>query len=181
MDLDKREVRLCRAKNVLISSRFDAVRNVFSGQCRLAERLENIIAMRVHYFNITLDPADLSDQQSTVLLLASTKLGGYLSRQYVMSGVSVDSGIQNVGTVSGVIGRMVRNAGADFTDASAANAPELSQLLPFTSPTPIDTFDWAISPLGAAFPSPMTHPYEIAIMLSFYSECTCQSVLKEPR
>lgn len=182
MDVEQtRKFNLCQPRTVLVSAKFNAVQNVFSGKCALSKRLDNVAAMRVKYFNISLNNTDLSGQSSSVLELRSSLLGGSIHADDAFrEATSTDVSTQSATASTDLIAWMVRNSGTNFSDCTGISTSSANNLLRFSRELSIDYFDWTVRPLNAAFTVPLGHPYEIVICLEFFPLCRCQQQLKNP-
>jgi hypothetical protein len=179
MDIEQKVLKLCEPKTIIISAAFDAVQNVFSGVCTLDHRIDRVVAMRVKYFNLPLQHIDVHELLSTMLVLRSTRLAANLAYDLYRTATSTDAGGQNAQTESNIIGWMVRNNTADFSNAATGIQQNNSNNIHrFTGPTAIESFDWSISAVNASFPVALEHPYACEIVIEFFQSCHCQSTMK---
>lgn len=177
MDVEKRKIKLCGPKTVLLNARFDNTQSVYAGKCVLGYRIDNVLAMRIKYFNISLLAADLSAQTSCLLLLRSSTLGGSLSYDLFRTATTTLLAQQTAQTESSVIGWAVRHANDSFFSGTAIQQSSSNNLLRFVTAIPIESFDWSIESLNATLPAPLGHNYNIEIAIEFFQECQCESEL----
>lgn len=178
----KQELELCQPQTVIIGRRFPINTSILSGITRLDTKLENVIAMRVKYFNITLLDADMTPQLTNVLLgLFSTTLSSAIIQNNVLIDTTVNAANGN-GTAVGTncIGWTPRIAQSSTynstTDAVAAREPPL---IKFGGPIHLSEFDWRIQGIEGDIPTSITHTYTVHIVLEFRSLCQCQYILHD--
>lgn len=147
---------------IIISAKFSSG-DVTSGTVRLTHRLNNIIAMKVLYFNVTntLDAA----ASGNFLVLSSSQLGNQISKNpfqvcdindEIFGVVRADSDIIAV-TLSGT--------------TNAEQSLIFNDEIKFCSSQCIDQFDWRIDKFGSGDTIPDVHAVDI--LIAFYPACNC--------
>lgn len=176
MDIERKQVLLCQPKVVLVSANFNALQNVYGGFTTLETRLDNIVAYRVKYFNISINNTDRNPLTSgQVFTLRSSQLGSNVNGgNHFIDGVSVGGAlVQNARGDSSIIGWAPLGFGA-ITVPSTTNQQLINTLQPLSRPLAIERFDWSIAPLSTVL-SPINHIYTIEFAIEFFNECQCQT------
>jgi hypothetical protein len=169
---------LCQPKTVIIEHRFSGVLNVLSGICRLDVKLENVVAMRVKYFNITLMPTDGLAEDGVILGLFSTQLASNLSCNNFLLDVATDTA-NGTALGSNMIAWTPRISGGSPYQSSTDYIVDESILQRFARPIHLSEFDWAVQTLNAGIPSPLAYPYSIHVVIEFRQACQCRQRIKD--
>lgn len=173
----KERIQLCQPQEVIISDKFTGVLTVSRGICRLQERLRDVLAFRVKYFNVSFLSTDLDANQGVLMGLFSDRLAANVQQSNFRLGAASDTG-DSTATAVPMVAWMVRHGTTNnFVSSASLSTAESNSLQRFASPTHIDEFDWLVSPLNQAFPSPVAHAYSIEMVIEFFSVCRCQSTL----
>lgn len=174
MNIDQTKVQLCQPKTVIVSAGFNALQDTYSGIVSLNTRIDNVVAFRVKYFNITLFYDDLSaNTNGTIFLLESSRLASNSNHnKFVTVRSSAPSTLQSAIDDSAVIG-WSSIVTTDVNTSSAAMQQDCNHLQVMSRPLCIENFDWTILPLASPLP-PVNHAYNIEFVIEFYSECQCQ-------
>lgn len=175
MLVEPREVRLCQPKTIIVSAGFNALQDQYGGTVSLNTRIDGVIAYRVKYFNITLDPADGDvNVNGTLFALRSMRLSSNSTHNKFVSAVSTaPSTLQSAVDDSTIIG-WSSVSGVSISLASPAQQQQCNHLQSLGRAQAIEGFDWNIIPLAAPI-SPVNHPYRIEFVIEFYQECQCQN------
>jgi hypothetical protein len=180
MDIEgKRRVLLCQPKTILVSQPFLANDSSYKGTVQLTTRLDEVVAYRVKYFNITIDPGDWDPQLTgSLVTLCSSSLGSNVNggNHFVVGNSSVGTPTEISVGVSDVIGWGAINLNASLF-SSAAQQQLCNTLQPLSRPLCIERFDWSLRLVSATVPPLINHFFTIEFAIEFYSECTCQKRL----
>lgn len=175
MNIESRQVLLCQPKVVLVSAQFNALQNVYGGFTTLETRLDNIVAYRVKYFNISINNVDRDPLTSgQIFTLRSSALGSNVNGgNHFIDAASVGGALgQNAQGDSTIIGWAPLEFGAITVPVTPAQQL-INTLQPLSRPLAIERFDWSVTPLNGVLP-PVNHVYTIEFAVEFYSECQCQ-------
>ena len=177
MNIDpSRKVLLCQPKVVLVGAQFNALQNVYGGFTTLETRLDNIVAYRVRYFNISINNADRDPLTSgQVFTLHSSQLGSNVNGgNHFIGGTSLGGAlVQNARGDSSIIGWTPLGFGV-IAVPSTPSQQLINTIQPLSRPLAIERFDWSVRPLTGVL-SPVNHVYTIEFAIEFFSECQCQT------
>jgi hypothetical protein len=155
--------------NVTVVSKWTSAQPL-TGNCNLIHRIDNVIAMKVSYVAITLDPSSYPKSQGTLFTLGSNKLGSELAKNPFQFGVSTNSNTQSAVAFSNIVGLFAPVFGQDG-QSSQLEISDINKKMKFKRPIPIERFDWFIAGLGGNITTPAA--YAIEMTFSFYTMCDC--------
>lgn len=141
-----------------------------SSSTSLPYRLENIVAFRVLYLNVSCANAELPKGSGYLVTLLSNKLGSKISSNPFSIGATTDSTSSIASVVSSVIG-MTAYVGESTNNHGPFPFESCNQKMYFTSPQSIDTFDWSIVPVNGSFT--LASACAVEAIIEFYPLCKC--------
>lgn len=167
-------VKICPNRTpvtILVNSHHTAVLNVFSGNVMLTRRLENILAMRILYFDI-INTTFNGTSFGAMRVLRSSALGGLLKTNAYQVAQSSDTN-PSVATAWTDVIAWSGPAVVNNNLSSNSNQGPIHPMLYFSNPTTIEQFDWTIQSLAltSSLVTPSQYAFECAI--EFYSACDC--------
>ncbi len=176
MQVEQRKVALCQPKTILVTAQFNALQNVYSGFTALETRLDNIVAYRVKYFNISIDNGDWNPLlNGSLFALRSSSLGSNVNggNHFVSADSTAGALAQTAFGDSTIIG-WAGIASTALGGQTASFQQLCNHLQPLSRALAIERFDWTVSPLLGPLP-PINHVYTIEFAIEFYSPCQCQT------
>ena len=169
-----RKVLLCQPKTILVSAGFNAGQSA-SGIVSLQTRIDNIIAYRLKYFNLTLNPADWDPNVfGTIFTLRSSALASNRNTNHFVTALSPPLlGIQSGIDTSNIIGyNSVPQVATSL--GSQIHQQQVNHLQSLSRPLCIEKFDWSIDLLSQPITA-LAHQYRAEFAIEFYCECQCQT------
>lgn len=175
MIIERDRYKICERSNphtILVNSAKNAPLNVFSGNVKLERRLEDIIAFKVDYFNISDGPGEYPIEHGYIRILKSAYLGGLVKDNLFSTAISTNTDLSIAEKISDIIAWCAPSV-------QSLNIP--SQVIPndvnlkrhFIRPRDIDSFDWAIEGLNGQLFTGDKYAFEMVIR--FYPACHCNS------
>lgn len=164
----KGSFRICLSNRITAGLPFTTQR--LENKTSLPYRLENIVAFRVLYFNVSCASGSLPLSAGYLYTIMSGKLGSKVSNNPYSIGAVTDSSSSIASPVSDVIG-MSAFVGESTFNHDAFPFPTINQKMYFNSPQSIDSFDWNILPVNGSFT--ITQPCAIEAIIEFYPLCQC--------
>ena len=136
----------------------------------LPYRLENIVAFRVLYFNVSCTSGSLPTSAGYLYTLMSARLGSKLSNNPYSIGAVTDNINTIAAPVSDVIGMSA------YVGESASNHDNFAfamtnQKMFFNAPQTIDAFDWSVVPVNGSFT--LSSACAVEAIIEFYPLCQC--------
>lgn len=171
----QRKVLLCQPKTVLVTAQFNALQNVYGGFAILETRLDNIVAYRVKYFNISINNADWNPHlNGSLFTLRSSSLGSNVNGgNHFISGESTGGGLLQRALGDSTIIGWAGIGSSGIGGQTTAMQQLCNHLQPLSRPLCIERFDWTVAPLLKPL-APINHTYTIEFAIEFYSPCQCQ-------
>lgn len=160
--------RVCLSNRV--TSGFPLTTTSLSSSTSLPYRLENIVALRVLYFNVSCANGELPKDAGYLVTLLSNKLGSKIASNPFSIGATTNSTSSISPVVSSVIG-MGAFLGESTNNHDSFAFGTINQKMYFTSPQSIDTFDWSVVPVNGSFT--IASACAVEAIIEFYPLCKC--------
>jgi hypothetical protein len=156
---------------ILVNSNHNVALNVFAGSVNLTRRLENIVAIRVLYFNIINSTFNMT-AFGTIRVLRSSMLGSLLRTNAYQVAQSLDTNPSTAIAWTDVIAWSGPPSALTNVSSNANQGP-IQPMLYFSNPATIEHFDWAIQSIAltSSLVTPSQYAFECAI--EFYTVCDC--------
>lgn len=161
------DCRSCNSVRVIVSQKFTAPGNVFSGKTRLKNRLYNIEGFQVQQVSVNLLQADVSPSQGRNFFLKSTILGQNSENNsfQVVNLTNVDVGICDSDTDIIAMGSF--STGTRTITVIDSHDCKINSPIFFMRPRTLDGFDWRIESPGNPLLAAST-AYCIEIIIKFF-------------
>ena len=156
---------------VVSAQKTDMASTVFAGNVKLARRLDNIVAMRVRSFQVSLAAGDMLDTEGFLIGLFSSYLGSLLAYNPFQLGSA-----SNIGVIETVVTAQSNLIGLATKTSMQTGLPTFLELNPkmmkFNGCKTIQNFDWAMQDFQMPFKNGPVVTMEL--VLEFFPDCACE-------
>lgn len=142
-----------------------------SGTVQFQKRLDYVIQCRVNKISIS-SPAGVTLMGGYAIYFSSSRLGGLIGQTPFVTAIGTNTSTLVAFEQSNIIGM------SDLAQLNLANNAEpasrssqINPILPFITPSPIESFDWQVGLINGALT--LTAAYTVEIEIEFYQACRC--------
>lgn len=164
----------CKCPNkefILVSQQIAGPLGLLSGQVHLEHRIDNACGFRVAYFGVTIPDSEYSMAANGLLFVLSSNLAGGLLKPAFRVATATDGNLSTAQQYSDVVAYSIygrpSSPGVNGLEFSFMGDTQNDLYNRYSSPRPIQDFNWSIAPVSLTpIPTPTT-PYTCEIVFEF--------------